>query len=157
MIIMEQLHETESLPTMSRRGYDGHGLCGKTGKIQNNDHYGTIAWNRITTDRINIISIMIRKHKHMLNECGLRLLENAVCGLRRPRRRSLGTQNKIKLSLPPIGSLSPPSARRAKYYVWWSPPRNSRIMMHMEQLHETESLPMHVRYGTTAYHYVMTN
>ena len=22
--------------TMSRRGYDGHGLCGKTGKIQNN-------------------------------------------------------------------------------------------------------------------------
>ena len=49
MVMMEQLHETESLPTiaaltvMSRRGYDGHGLCGKTGKIQNNDHYGTIA------------------------------------------------------------------------------------------------------------------
>ena len=81
--------------TMSRRGYDGHGLCGKTGKIQNNDHYGTIACNRITTDRINIISIMIRKHKHMLNECGLRLLENAVRGLRRPRRESRGLQNKM--------------------------------------------------------------
>ena len=81
--------------TMSRRGYDGHGLCGKTGEIQNNDHYGTIACNRITTDRINIISIMIRKHKHMLNECGLRLLEHAVCGLRRPRRESRGLQNKM--------------------------------------------------------------
>jgi len=29
-------------------------------------------------------------------------------------------------------------------------------MIIMEQLHETESLPMHVHYGTTAYHYVTT-
>ena len=32
----------------------------------------------------------------------------------------------------------------------------SRIMIIMEQLHETESLPMHVHYGTTAHHYVTT-
>ena len=52
MLIMEHLHETEPLPlshaVASSRdgwfgGYDGQGICGKNGKVQNRDHYGTTA------------------------------------------------------------------------------------------------------------------